>query len=81
MPVLMKLSNLGLLLEMFKKLSMFLNHKKRVNLLNIRSEDEIVKMIDRARDLYLEAERTEDKERTILLKGYRKALDWLVKNE
>jgi hypothetical protein len=58
-----------------------LNHKKRVNSVVIRSNEEIVRALDFARSRHLEAERLEQKEDTLRYKAQVEVLEWLINAE
>lgn len=68
---------------MFSKLirdyKILLNHKKRVNSIVIKSNEEIVRLLDSMKDKYLTAERTGQKEDSIRFKASFETLEWLLK--
>jgi hypothetical protein len=57
------------------------NHNKRVRSIAIRSNEEIVRMLDQARSQHLEAERLEVKDETIRWKAIADTLEWLINGE
>lgn len=68
---------------MFSKLirdyKILLNHKKRVNSIVIKSNEEIVRLLDSMKDKYLTADRTGQKEDAIRFKAAYETLEWLLK--
>lgn len=54
------------------------NHARRVRSIAIRSNEEIVRMLDHARSQHLEAERQERKEDAIRSKAIAETLEWLI---
>ena len=54
------------------------NHRRRVNSIVLRSNEEIVRALDLAKAQYLKAERLEDKDTMIECKGAFNILEWLI---
>ena len=54
------------------------NHRKRVRSIAIRSNEEIVRMLDQARSQHLEAERLSNSDETIRFKAVADTLEWLI---
>jgi len=57
------------------------NHKARVRSIVIRPNDEIVRTMDLVRSQLLEAERKEDKDKTLKFKSMLGVFEWLINNE
>lgn len=55
-----------------------MNHRKRVNSIVIKSNEEIVRKLDAMKDKHLEAERKGDKEGTVYYGAIFKTLEWLI---
>lgn len=54
------------------------NHKKRVNSIVIRSNEDIVRKLDAMKDKHLESERKGDKEATSYYGAIYQTLEWLI---
>jgi len=67
---------------MFSKLirdyKIMMNHKRRVNSIVLRSNEEIVRLLDQVRDKYLVADRTERKDDAVRFKASVETLEWLI---
>lgn len=70
---------------MFSKLirdfKLYQNHKKRVNSIVLKSNEEIVRTMDSSKDRYLEAERLSQKEDYIRYKAIHEVLEWLIETK
>lgn len=78
----MPISNLGSRLKMFTKIlrdyKIGRNHRERVRSIVLKSNEDIVRALDEARALFLEAERKELKDETIKYRAMRDVLEWLI---
>lgn len=54
------------------------NHRRRVNSIVLRSNEEIVRTLDSARSSFLESERLGLKEETVRFKAMKDMLEWLT---
>jgi hypothetical protein len=54
------------------------NHKKRVNSIVLKSNEDIVRTLDTVRAKFLESERLEQKEDSIKYKAMTDILEWLI---
>lgn len=75
-------SNSDLRLKMFSNLirdfKISRNHRKRVNSIVLRTNEEIVRTLDLCKAKHLEAERKEDKDNTLKYKSMFEMLEWLI---
>jgi hypothetical protein len=54
------------------------NHKRRVNSIVLRSNDDIVRTMDQVKMKHLEFERREDHENTLKYKSMLEIFEWLI---
>ena len=54
------------------------NHQRRVRSIVVKSNEQIVRMLDQAKAQHLEAERLEVKDETIRWKAIADTLEWLI---
>jgi len=54
------------------------NHRRRVNSIVVKSNEEIVRTLDLVRAQLLESERKEDKDNMLKFKGMVDILEWLI---
>ena len=57
------------------------NHQRRVRSIVVKSNEQIVRMLDQAKAQHLEAERLEIREDTIRYKAVADTLEWLINGE
>jgi len=57
------------------------NHQRRVRSIVVKSNEQIVRMLDQAKAQHLEAERLEVKDETIRWKAIADTLEWLINGE
>ena len=57
------------------------NHQRRVRSIVVKSNEQIVRMLDQAKAQHLEAERLEVKDETIRYKAIADTLEWLINGE
>lgn len=67
-----------MLFKLIRDLKIALNHKKRVNSIVLKSNDEIVRKMDSMKTKYLECERKGDKEQTVYYQAIYNTLNWLI---
>ena len=57
------------------------NHQRRVRSIVVKSNEQIVRMLDQAKAQHLEAERLEVKDETIRWKAIADTLEWLINGD
>ena len=57
------------------------NHQRRVRSIVVKSNEQIVRMLDQAKAQHLEAERLEVRDDTIRYKAVADTLEWLINGE
>lgn len=61
-----------------RNLKIFMNHKKRVNSIIVKSNEDIVRMLDDVRRKFLESERLSRMEDAIKFSAMKDILEWLI---